>query len=472
MQWSYVTLALFVFQALGLWLAVDVVMRGRTAQGSVAWALALILLPWLSVPLYLVFGERKFAGYVRARRRGRSGIDAVARTLSEQLGPFMPPLPGDGALPALTKLARQPFTAANQLDLLVDGNTTFEAIIAAIEGASTYVLVQFYIFRADGIGQRLQTSLLNARSRGVRVYLLYDEIGSFGLPRSYLDTLAGAGCECSGFRTKPRKQRPFRINFRNHRKIVVVDGRAAFVGGLNVGDEYLGLHPTLTPWRDTHVRVRGPAVQCVQLTFLEDWYWATRVVPPLEWSPEPADSPGARVLVAPSGPADELDACSLMFTAIANSARRRLWFASPYFVPDEQLLGALQLAALRGVDVRVIIPEKSDNRLAWLSAHSYYDELLPTGVKIYRYQKGFNHQKVVLCDDLACVGTANLDNRSFRINFEITMVIADPEFAGRVAEMLESDLARSRPTDPADFGKRPFWFRLACRTARLFAPIQ
>ncbi|MBC7770906.1 MAG: cardiolipin synthase [Pyrinomonadaceae bacterium] len=454
-------------------MAIDVVMKGRTSQGTIAWAIALLLVPWVSLPFYLVLGDRKFSGYVLARRRGKGGIETVATTLTESLRPFVTlPPDDDRSHRAFSKLARLPFTSGNQVDLLIDGSATFDAIMNAIELATNYIVVQFYIFRDDGLGQRLQQALLTARKRGVRIYLLYDEIGSYWLTRSYIQVLRDAGCECSGFRTKLHKQRPFRINFRNHRKIVICDGRVAFVGGHNVGDEYLGLHKKLTPWRDTHAGLRGPAVQCVQLAFLEDWYWATRTIPELEWTPRAVDGPGANVLIVPSSPADDLETCSLLHAQVANSARSRLWMASPYFVPDEELVGALQLAALRAVDVAVIIPEKPDRVLPLLSAFTYYDEIIPTGVKIYRYRKGFPHQKVVLSDDLVCVGTANLDNRSFRINFEITVVVSDSTFAGQVAEMLKSDVANSRVVAKEEFRNRSFWFRFACRVSRLLAPIQ
>lgn len=475
MTWSHLYAALLgtlvIVQALGLWAAVGIVMRGRTAQGATAWALGLVLLPVLSLPLYLVFGERKFYGYVRARRQGNRGIDRVAAELFENIKPYTPAAPPPDAA-ALQRLARAPFTTGNDVELLIDGAATFDAVISAVNAARRYILIQFYIFREDGLGKRVQKALLDARARGVSVHLLYDEIGSYSLPQSYLDALTQAGCKCSGFRTKPRKQRRFRINFRNHRKIVVVDGEVAFIGGHNVGDEYLGLNPRMSPWRDTHVEIRGPAVMAAQLSFLEDWYWANRNIPDLNWTPSPAEGGTSTVLVVPTGPADDLETCLLFLTQLANSARRRLWIATPYFVPDELALGALQLASLRGVDVRVIIPERNDSRLVWLSAFSYYDEVLPAGVKLFRYQPGFMHQKVVLSDDTACISTANFDNRSFRINFEVSALVADTTFAEEVGAMLETDFTRCREVKKGEFEKMPYWFRLASRVSRLLAPVQ
>jgi cardiolipin synthase len=457
----------------GLVAAGDIVMKGRTAQGTTAWAIALLTLPWVAIPLYFVFGERRFAGYVRARREGVRRLDESAKELFERLKPYTLPLRTEhAAFAAVGRLARLPFTSGNKVELLVNGEATFRAIFAAIDAARDYVLVQFYIIRDDALGRRLRDRLLAARARGVRVFLLYDEIGSYSLPRAFLDCLRDGGCSVSGFRTKRRRQRRFRINFRNHRKIVVCDGRVAFVGGHNVGDEYLGKHPTLGRWRDTHSAIRGPAVQCVQLAFLEDWYWANRSVPDLEWTPLAETDADARVLIVPSGPADPLETASLLYTHVVNSASRRLWLATPYFVPDEQVVSALQLAALRGVDTRVIVPAVSDSRMIRWSTLAFEEDVLPAGVKMFRWQPGFMHHKVALSDDVAVVSTANLDNRSFRINFEISVVVADAPFAAQVEKMLLADLEESAAVPAGDFAKRPFRERFLARLARLLAPIQ
>jgi cardiolipin synthase len=222
------------------------------------------------------------------------------------------------------------------------------------------------------------------------------------------------------------------------------------------------------------VRVEGPVVQTVQVSFLEDWHWATGEILTLNWDPRPAAS-GARraILCLPSGPADELESCTLFFIAAINRATSRLWIASPYFVPDEQFITALQLAALRGVEVRILFPERSDNLLVGFSNWSYLDELEKVGITVYRYQPGFMHQKVTLIDDDYCtIGTANFDNRSFRLNFEVTIGIADREFSTRVRRMLENDFAQSQRITAADLRSRSLPFRFAVRAARLAAPVQ
>jgi cardiolipin synthase len=289
-----------------------------------------------------------------------------------------------------------------------------------------------------------------------------------------LTELRNAGVEVRSFDTTQGRANRWQLNFRNHRKIVVVDGQTGWVGGLNVGDEYVGRDPTIGNWRDTHLKLTGPVVQGVQLAFMEDWHWASQELLKLDWDPHPAASGARRVALAlPTGPADELETCTLFFLNAINTATNRLWLASPYFVPDEQFISALQLAALRGVDVRVLLPDKIDSKLVQLSGWSYLDELEKVGIKVYRYQKGLMHQKVMLIDDLYCtIGTANFDNRSFRLNFEITIAFADTEFAAKVHQMLEHDFADSKPVKAQELKDRGFWFRFTVRCARLMAPVQ
>ncbi len=264
------------------------------------------------------------------------------------------------------------------------------------------------------------------------------------------------------------------MNFRNHRKIVVVDGQTAFVGGHNVGDEYVnkGPDPSLQPWRDTHVEVFGPAVLGIQLAFVEDWYWMTDRIPDITTDPVAATDADQRILVLPSGPADTLDTCGLLFTQLIHSAQRRLWIVSPYFVPDDAVVSALQLAALRGVDVRIMLPDRVEHLLVHLAKFSYLEEALPVGIRFFCYEAGYLHQKVILVDeDMAGIGTANLDNRSFRLNFEITLLFADQGCVQEIATMLEADFAHCREMSLDEVQQRSLWFRIATRIARLFSPI-
>ncbi|SOB76889.1 cardiolipin synthase [Marinobacter sp. LV10R510-11A] len=446
----------------------------RTTQGAIAWIISLLALPYVAVPLFLVLGRSRFGGYVKARRMGDQSLTDLLNRFEQQTTSLSTPEQQhlDKQLQVLCRLGRQPFTEGNRCTLLQDGEATFEALIRAMENATSYILLEFYIVRSDKIGQRIKTILERKLAEGVQVWFLYDEIGSVGLPRAYLKELLKAGARVASFGDGNIRRRRFQINFRNHRKLLVCDGKIGFVGGINLGDEYLGSVIDQEPWRDTHCRIEGPAVTGLQLAWLEDWNWASNEFPELDWAPQDNIPGDEQVLVLPTGPADTWETCALFFLSCINNAQSRIWIASPYFVPDFQVVNALQLAALRGVDVRIIIPEKSDSQLVRLAAYSYLVQASHAGIGIYRYQPGFMHQKVVLVDDhYAAVGTANLDNRSMRLNFEIIAIITSESFISKVDAMLTEDLSHCRKMTEQDYEGRSILFRLTCRAVRLLAPL-
>jgi len=251
-----------------------------------------------------------------------------------------------------------------------------------------------------------------------------------------------------------------------------VDGVSGWIGGHNVGDEYLGLDPEFSPWRDTHMRLDGPSVLAMQMVIMGDWYWATRRVPKLNWVPLPAEGSDAHVMIYPSAPTQRLETAGLLFVTALNSAQERLWLSAPYFVPDEAVMKALQLAALRGVDVRVITTGKADSLPVYLAAFHYMNELRDLGIKFYAFKPGFLHEKVMLVDDrVSTVGTANFDNRSFRLNFEVTAIVDDRDFATEMEQMFERDFAHSVLIDPNEFDEKPFWWRFGVQLSRLGAPV-
>lgn len=501
----------------GLATAVDAVMNARTPQGGTAWVFALVAFPLVALPLYWIFGRYRYAEYEDALKRfedahgdllaparahavGRivrtpalagqdddaeaklGGLDGAAhgQIVPAVHAPADPPddeaeeAPrdrDDGDQIAFSTMATLPFTGGNEAHVLVDGHATFEALFAALDRAEHYVLTQFYIVHDDEIGQAFAERLLACAARGVRVHFLYDGVGSWKLPRRYRRRLEEADVEVGSF-TGPRSWlKKLRLNFRNHRKITVVDGREAFVGGLNVGDEYLGRDEKMGEWRDTHLHLRGPSVQGLQLSFVRDWYFATGRDLAAEWTPTPAAA-DQRALVLASGPADEVETCGLLYAHAIESAQKRVWIATPYFVPDGRVLGALQLAALRGVDVRVLMPRKSDSVLFKFVPYAFFDDVKPVGVKVHLYEPGFMHQKVALVDDeYGIVGTANFDNRSFRLNFEATVVVRDRAFCAEIEQMLEADFARATELTTEFLENKPWAFRFASQATHLLAPV-
>ncbi len=464
---------MFVLYIVGLIHVVHALMNVRTAQGTIAWVLSLLTLPFIAIPMYWLVGRTRFHRTVGGRRVADDRLRKLGESMDRHLRKFEVEIPEDDAFErAARELGGLPFTRGNAFELLINGTAAFPRIFEVIATAKEYLCVNFFIIKDDEVGKKFQEALIARAKAGVRVYFLFDGIGSHKLPRSYLRRLRDGGVQCCSFGVNRYWWSRLQLNFRNHRKILVADGNIALLGGLNIGDEYVGFTERYGYWRDTHLAIRGPVVQAVQMVFLEDWYWAAGDVPDLKWDheAEPENQIGA---IIPTGPADVVDSWQLVVAEAANSARERLWIASPYFVPDEGVLTALQTAALRGVDVRIMIPEKSDHLLVWLSAFAYYENTLPIGIRIFRYHAGFLHQKVMLIDRrLAAVGTANLDNRSARLNFEITAFSTDGKFVREVAEMLEADFAVSRAAEMNDFTSRPRWFHLAVRVARLFSPVQ
>ena len=463
--WALAYLALLASATVCAWRAVQ---GARTPQGSVGWVVFLLAVPVVAVPAYLFLGHHRLKG-VEVARRDSARIVAAIHDYAARRRPDIVTKQDFGPFEAAAQL---PVLRGNGAELLIDGRAAFDAMFAAIDAAERYVLVQFYILRDDGLGRALRDRLVAACARGVAVHVSYDRIGSFSLKNEYRRELLAAGARIEDHRRPRGVASRFIVNYRNHRKTLIVDGKLGFTGGMNVGDEYLGLNPRLGAWRDTCVALRGPVVAQLQLIFVEDWHFATGelIGYHLNWYQEL--QPGNMVgLIVATGPADDFDSGSMLFFAAISRARRRVWIASPYFVPDIDTLSALRHAALRGIEVRILLPEMADHRITWLAAHAYFDEVRAAGVEIWRYTEGFTHQKVILVDDdVAAVGTTNLDNRSFRLNFEAMAVFFDTDFAARVDAMLTRDFARAYRLTT---GLRdcPLSIRIGAPVARLFAPL-
>ncbi|MBI6630476.1 cardiolipin synthase [Pontibaca salina] len=456
----YITAALFSWRAAA---------TARTPQGSVAWVVFLLALPFFAVPLYLYFGDHRFHGYRVARRESKQVIAAIREHAAEYA-----PLPDSSPVnfAPFEYCAHLKVLRGSDARLLVDGSETFDAIFAAIDAAQSYILVQFYIVRNDGLGRALQDRLRAAAQRGVRVRVLIDSVGSIRLPESWCETLRREGVEVIDRDATRGPRFRFQINFRNHRKTVIVDGKTGFTGGLNVGDEYLGKNKTFGRWRDTFVELNGLVVPQLQLIFAEDWHWATgeTLADDLSWT-TPTAARDANGLIVATGPGDLSETGSLLYFSAITAAKKRLWIATPYYVPDLDIVTALHHAALRGVDVRILVPDIIDHRIPWLAAFAYFDELRAAGVRVYRYTDGFMHQKAFVVDDtIASVGTMNLDNRSFRLNFETMAVFFDQKFAHDVAAMLERDFADSYELT-LKLGEQPALTRYGAPLARLLSPL-
>lgn len=468
---SFLSTILICIHIGGLISALDALALARSSQSAIAWCVSLVLLPEASLPIYWIFGRDRFKGYAELLKEFRLNREREVSAYENIYKRYVAHAVSleRTAEAQFESIAGDEFTTFNSGTLLIDGERCFDAMLKAIDSATAYVLLQSYIIRADSVGQRFKQSLMRAAQRGARVYVLYDEVGSSALADNWKADLAACGARVEAFATRRGRGNFFQVNFRNHRKLLIVDGKSAFVGGLNIGDEYLGKDHNLNPWRDTQLEVRGPAVMQLQRIFLADWLWAAGEELALDY--EPASTGHCQMLPVATGPADELQNCLFLYLEMIRSARSKLWLASPYFVPPEPLMAALQMAALRKVDVRILLPSKPDHYLVWLASFPYLRELLRCGIKVYRYP-GFNHQKVSLIDDGLCsIGTVNLDNRSILLNFEVTLLAADAALAGQIEHMLLHDFSISKQLSLAEVDNQPLHLRMGQRLARLFAPI-
>ena len=446
----------------------------REPQAAISWSLTVILMPFVGPVLFALFGYQTIHRPLARRRKRRSAY----RKLSADAGGEGDPSAGvPEPWGVLASLAHHPdgfpVTPGNRVDLYHHGDPAYAAMLEAIAGAGHHVHIEFFIVRSDDSGRRFIGALAAAARRGVEVRFLYDSVGSYSLPSKRLRELKAAGGKVEAFLPLLNPLYRLRVNLRNHRKILVVDGRVGFTGGLNIGDEYLGLDPAFGYWRDTHLRLEGPAVAALQRVFLEDWFFAAHEgARGPAYYPQVAPAGPSLVQITHSGPDAEYKAIRETYFAAILRARKRVWIASPYFVPDAGLQDALLLAARSGVDVRYLGLFRPDKWLPYLAARYYWADLLAAGVKVYQYARGMMHSKYVLADgEWASVGSANTDNRSLHLNYEANAILYDPALVAELERHFLEDLSHSVRLDPAVYATRPLAGRLAENAARLFSPV-
>jgi cardiolipin synthase len=455
-----------------------ILLTKKESTAAVAWCLVVILMPLLGALLFWVFGynhvfrplRQKLSHRAHYRRehppprheatRGEKGSEAGDPTWQ-----------GLGSL-ALTVNAFPP-SPRNAVTLYKETEQAFAAKLDAVQAARHHVHLEYFIIRSDETGTQLLELLTAKAKAGVQVRLLFDSWGALKLKRRLLRPLLAAGGQAVPFLPLNPLRSWIQVNLRNHRKILVADGRVAFTGGMNIGNEYLGKNPAFGYWRDTVLRLEGPAVAGFQRIFAEDWHFAAR---------EPLDGPDffptlpaagdSCVQVIESGPDQPYNSIREVYFAAILAARQRVWIATPYFVPDAGLLDALRLARFRGVEVRLLCLLRPDHFLSFYATRYYWTDMLALGVKIYQYAKGMMHSKLMMVDGKwAMMGSANLDNRSLHLNFEAGCIL---HTTARVAELeaaFERDLSDSLPLDADVFAHRSLASRLAENACRLFSPI-
>ena len=488
-----------------LWIVggtVFLLMHQRRPVTTIAWLLAFWTIPVLSGIGYFLFGPRRMDREAEARAAVRGhAAGASPERRDAPFEDFESGQPLAGIARATRGGDEQTYTVpmrAASVELFENGDELYPAMIRAMEEATETLNLEYYIWQPDEIGTRLRDALAERARAGVRVRLVFDSIGAQNCSRGFWRPLEMAGAELRTF-NPPRvlEPQPGKMNFRTHRKILVADGRVGFVGGINVSDDNTtgeAGRGNREPWRSTHSRIEGPPVRELQRVFLEDWLYGLplnraekgeRTAKELlgdggaslpegvgDWFPEMSDEPeGPWVQIVDSGPDEpDTDIRRLYFAALGE-ARERVWITTPYFVPDDTILTALGAAAARGVDVRIIIPEENDSKMVKAAAETYSETVIEQGAQVFLFQRLMNHSKTMVVDDtFSIVGTANMDNRSFRLNFEVTAGIWDRDINRRLADLFTQDLSRSVRFDP-EKRDRGFPQRLVNNTARLLSPL-
>ncbi|MEQ6377866.1 cardiolipin synthase [Bacillaceae bacterium S4-13-56] len=453
----------------------------RDASVTWAWLMVLMFIPVIGFMVYLLFGRRLNRKHIfkwdqfdqlgvqeqvqsqlsSLRNETFSFVNKASEKNKDLIYMF---LQNDEAV----------LTQNNDVQIFLDGKEKFSSLMEDLKKAKDHIHIVYYIIRDDFIGQKIGEILAQKAREGVEVRVLYDALGSKSLKKSSIRQLQKAGVEMEAFFPSKFAMINPRINFRNHRKLVIVDGIIGYTGGFNIGDEYLGMSKKFGYWRDSHLRIEGDAVQSIQTRFLLDWNQASRrhIVNRSRYYPPISAEGNVGIQVVTSGPDSDWEQIKNGYLKVIMSAKKYVYIQTPYFIPDASVLDALRVASLSGVDVRIMIPKMPDHPFVYWATYSYVGELLNAGVKIFIYQKGFMHAKTIVADDVvSSVGTANIDVRSFRLNFEVNAFLYDEEITLKLVNGYREDMNHSSELTMEIYNNRSHWIRFKESIARLLTPI-
>lgn len=448
-------------------------LENRNPVRSLSWVLVIILLPVIGIFLYLTIGQN----YRKQKIISKKSVRHLSNKIRTELNPqeFSNILTDKRLLNVIHLLSRNsdsPVYANSKIEVLSDGEATFNSMFKAIAEAKNHIHIEFFIFGDDRISNKLRELLILKAQSGVRVRMIYDYLGSFDLSSYYLRSLRQAGAYVKPFLPLRLRLRRSKINFRNHRKILIVDGKIGYTGGLNFADRYI-FGNKLGKWRDTFVRFEGSVVHGLQSVFLTDWHFVERLlINDPKYYPEPESFSQNLVQIVSSGPDSDWESIMQGMATSIMSATSYVYIHTPYFVPNDVILHAITIAAMSGVDVQLMIPSRSDSRLSDACTFSYLGEILDAGVKVHLYSEGFLHSKALVVDDfISIIGSANLDERSFNQNFEVNAFIYDQSTALEMKSLFLNDIQKCRPMTYTDWYNRKRWQKLKESFARLFSPI-
>lgn len=482
----FVTASLLIYIAQ---IAVILTNEHRRQSHLAAWIFVCMVCPYLGFTAYWLVGRRlKKMKKVQAEAAVRTSEAAASNQNQAGSDKKLPPAAaeeletGDSSFQRLEAFVNEhlpyPATKCNRAAVLTDGEETFEAILKAMKTARHHIHLDYYTIRSDGIGTRFLQLLTEKAKSGVEVRVLYDGIGSLNLSEAYVHELRRCGAQTACFSPPTESLLKRRLSFRNHRKIVIVDGRVGFLGGINIGDEYLHMDKRLGYWRDSHLMLEGDSVGQLQSVFMDNWFRATSErLPGRENDPAPyypgnhCDGSDQVVLIPGKPGLHDQVVAEALFVAMTD-ARHSIYATTPYFIPDPSIAASLRIAARSGLDVKLIIPGISDSKLVLLATLSYIQDMLDAGVKVYRYGKGFIHAKVMIIDGrMASIGSANLDMRSLYGNYELLALIQGERPVRQLLKDFDKDLADSKAIDPESFAARPAKQKAAESVLHLLSPL-
>lgn len=454
----------------------------REISATWAWLLVLFLLPIVGFVMYLFFGKKLSKQNIfDLKSQETLGISEIANSQLEILGEgtVLPVFENNIYLKDLATLFLESdesiITKGNKVELILDGKEKFDQLMEDILNAQHHIHMIYYIFKDDDLGQRVMNALIEKASQGIEVLVIYDAMGSRTTSKKFWQDLEEAGGKAVSFFSQSFGFINFRINYRNHRKIVVIDGVIGYVGGFNIGNEYLGISK-MGYWRDSHLRIQGNAVLTLQSRFFIDWNAVVPETHGREYSesyfPISKSLGNTSMQIVSNGPDSDFQKIKMGFIKMISMAKESIYIQSPYFIPDESVLEALSIAALSGVDVRIMVPSKPDHPFVYRATEFYSKTIIESGVKVYIYQNGFLHAKTMVVDSLAAtVGTSNFDVRSFKLNFEVNAFIYDAEFAKKMEAAYMEDIKDCTEATKAYFEKQSSWLKFKQTFSRLFSPI-
>lgn len=451
-----------------------IISENRNPVKSLAWVTVLLLLPWVGLLLYILFG-RNLKGYRLISRRGKKKLHPSRRKTEENTNDKPDRLWTSDArmVHMVGNIADSKLLEGNKIEIFTSGAEKFETLKRDLLAAKRYIHLQYYIYENDRIGREIREILIQKASEGVTVRVMYDHFGSFTINAAFFQRMRRSGVEAHAFLKLTLTKLANRLNWRNHRKIVVIDGKIGYIGGMNIADRYVYGDHGKPAWRDTHLRIIGPAVADMEYCFAVDWSFTKRdlLIDEAEQATE-ACSDGDPVQIVPGGPTGLWNSMSFVFLRAIAGARRCVFLQTPYFLPSDALLKALQSAALSGVDVRIMLPRKNDSPLLRLASGSYIKECLLAGIKIFFYEPAMLHSKVVIVDDdFATTGSTNFDFRSFEHNFECNAVVHSRAFNRRMKEIFYEDQRHCTRIILSHWRRRPVAVKALESIFRLMAPI-